>query len=179
MTTFDLPQFYLCYHGNDAVHYGWLYIRHNYNFSYQAVSTSQYSCLSKFSAAILNQRLLNIAQKSIIPQVHKNQLCFMHGNRFSDALIILYNPYVKYCKQKTRYIFGCFVDFSKAFDTIQRLLLFKKLSSYNIIVNITVSKTCTPMTQLSDQSRGKTGVCRKPLLFTTFDLRSTNCFESL
>ena len=96
--------------------------------NYRAIALA--CCLSKFYAAILNRRLLNFAIENKI--VHKNQLGFMPGNRCSDALIILYNLYVKYCKQRNQYMYGCFVDFRKAFDTIPRHLLFQKLLSYNI-----------------------------------------------
>ena len=96
--------------------------------NYRAIALS--CCLSKFYAAILNRRLLNFAIENNI--IHKSQLGFMPGNRCSDAMIILYNLFVKYCKQRNGYMYGCFVDFRKAFDTIPRHLLFQKLLSHNI-----------------------------------------------
>ena len=87
--------------------------------------------MSKFYAAILNRRLLNFAIENNI--IHKSQLGFMPGNRCSDAMIILYNLFVKYCKKGNSYMCdGCFVDFRKAFDTIPRHLLFQKLISHNV-----------------------------------------------
>ena len=94
--------------------------------NYRALS----SCLSKFYAAILNRRLLNFAIENNI--IHRSQLGFMPGNRCSDAMIILYNLFVKCCKQRNGYMYGCFVDFRKAFDTIPRHLLFQKLLSHNV-----------------------------------------------
>ena len=53
-----------------------------------------------------------------------SQLGFLAGNRTSDAHIILNNIVRKHC-HKNR-IFICFIDFSKAFDTVPRDILFKK-----------------------------------------------------
>ena len=62
----------------------------------------------------------------------KAQLGFVPGNRMSDALLILYNIIDYYCKKNKKLVFGCFVDFSKAFDTIPRNKLFQKILDYNI-----------------------------------------------
>ena len=61
-----------------------------------------------------------------------SQLGFLPGNRTSDAHIMIYNLIRKYCHKKNAYIYGCFVDFSKAFDCIPRNVLFEKLISYGI-----------------------------------------------
>ena len=87
-------------------------------------------CMSKFLAAVLNQRLLKFALQNNI--ICDNQLGFMPGNRTSDALIVLYNLVNKYCVKNNRYIYACFVDFKKAFDSIPRHILFEKLLSHNI-----------------------------------------------
>ena len=68
-------------------------------------------CLSKFFVAILNARLLKYAIENNI--IHKNL-------------------FITYCKQRNGYMYGCFVDFRKAFDTIPRYLRFQKLLSHNI-----------------------------------------------
>ena len=73
-------------------------------------------CMSKFFAAVLNQRLLKFALENGI--ICENQLGFMPGNRTSDALIILYNLFNKYCVKSKKLMYACFVDFKKAFDTI-------------------------------------------------------------
>ena len=87
-------------------------------------------CMSKFFAAVLNQRLLKFALANGI--ISENQLGFMPGNRTSDALIILYNLFNQYCMTNGNYMYACFVDFKKAFDTIPRHILFQKLLSYKI-----------------------------------------------
>ena len=96
--------------------------------NYRAIALA--CCMSKFFAAVLNQRLLKFSLENGI--IAENQLGFMPGNRTSDALIILYNLVNKYCTKNSKYIYACFVDFKKAFDSIPRHILFEKLLSYNI-----------------------------------------------
>ena len=88
------------------------------------------SCLGKLYSAILNKRLLKYAIDNNI--LKSEQLGFVPGNRTSDAHLILYSLIQRYCHQKNEKIFSCFVDFSKAFDTIPRDLLFQKLLDYGI-----------------------------------------------
>ena len=88
------------------------------------------SCFAKFFAAILNIRLTQYAlDKNIFT---KSQLGFLAGCRTADALLILSNIIEYYCKNNSRYIFGCFVDFKKAFDSIPRHTLFQKLLDHDI-----------------------------------------------
>ena len=96
--------------------------------NYRAIALT--CCMSKFYAAVLNQRLLKFAIEQGI--IRENQLGFMPGNRTSDALIILYNLINTYCKQNNKYIYACFVDFKKAFDSIPRHILFQKLLKHNV-----------------------------------------------
>ena len=65
-------------------------------------------CMSKFLAAVLNQRLLKFALQNNI--ICDNQLGFMPGNRTSDALIVLYNLVNKYCVKNNRYIYACLIS---------------------------------------------------------------------
>ena len=96
--------------------------------NYRAIALA--CCMSKFFAAVLNKRLLKFAiEKGII---RENQIGFMPGNRTSDVLIMLYNLFNKYCIQNSKYIYACFVDFKKAFDSIPRRILFEKLLKHNI-----------------------------------------------
>ena len=88
------------------------------------------SCLGKLFISILNHRLLQFTiQKQILSD---SQLGFLVGNRTSDAHIIINNMIRKYCHKNNTKIFSCFIDFSKAFDTIPRDILFKKLLSHGI-----------------------------------------------
>ena len=88
------------------------------------------SCLAKLFYTILNNRLFEYVTENKI--LTPNQLGFLPGNRTSDAHIILNNLISKYCHKKGKYIFGCFVDFSKAFDSVPRDTLFKKLIKHGI-----------------------------------------------
>ena len=88
------------------------------------------SCFGKFFTAILNQRLLAFVIENNI--LSNAQLGFIPGNRTSDALLILYNLINYYCHKNKNRIFGCFVDFEKAFNKVPRYTLFQKLLNYKI-----------------------------------------------
>ena len=137
------------------------------------------SCLGKFFTAILNQRLLSfVLEKKILSNA---QLGFIPGNRTSDALLILYNLIDYYCHKNKKHIFGCFVDFQKAFNNIPRYNLFQKLLNqgingkiYNCIVNLyTEDKACTKVgksiSNFFNMSQGvKQGCILSPLLFNIY-----------
>ena len=110
-----------------------------------------------------------------------SQLGFLAGCRTSDALLILQNLIDYYCKKKSQHIFGCFVDFKKAFDSIPRQKLFQKLLDHNIngkfydiLVNmytndvacIKISDTITP-SFIANQGV-KQGCILSPTLFNIF-----------
>ena len=82
------------------------------------------SCLSKLFLNIIQNRLSKFTLENNI--FHKAQLGFLKGNRTSDAHVILHNLISKVCHKSNAKIFSCFVDFSSAFDTVQRDLFLKK-----------------------------------------------------
>ena len=137
------------------------------------------SCFSKFFTAILNLRLTQYAIDTNI--FSRSQLGFMAGCRTADALFILNNLIEYYCKKKGEYIYGCFVDFKKAFDSVPRHTLFQKLLDYNIngrfydcLVNIysndiaciKIADSITP-TFIANQGV-KQGCILSPTLFNIF-----------
>ena len=137
------------------------------------------SCFGKFFTAILNQRLLVFVIENDI--LSNAQLGFIAGNRTSDALLILYNLINYYCHKNKKRIFGCFVDFEKAFDKVPRYTLFQKLlkyeingNFYNCLVNLyTEDKACVKIgNQISNffsRTQGvKQGCILSPLLFNIF-----------
>ena len=88
------------------------------------------SCLGKFFNSILNLRLTNyVLENKILKDI---QLGFRKGNRITDAHIILHSLIQQYCYKNSQKLYGCFVDFKKAFDTIPRGLLFEKLLNHGI-----------------------------------------------
>ena len=137
------------------------------------------SCLAKLFYSLLNNRLAKYCTANDI--LSPSQLGFLPGNRTTDAHIIIYNLIRKYCHNNGKKLYGCFVDFSKAFDTIPRDILFKKLISYGItgkflkaINNLyTNDQACIKIgDKLSDVfnvSQGvRQGCVLSPLLFNIF-----------
>ena len=107
--------------------------------NYRGVSLM--SCLGKFFLSIINKRLTKFCVERGI--LSESQLGFQQGNRCSDAHLIIHNLIDKYCYKNNRKIYSCFIDLSKAFDTIPRDILLLKLRDvgitgkvFNIIRNI-------------------------------------------
>ena len=109
------------------------------------------------------------------------QLGFRKGNRTSDAHIILKNVIDDYCHRSNKRVFGCFVDFQKAFDSIPRHKLFEKLRNknitgdfYNTLIDIysndkfsiRIGETMT--TESSCNQGVKQGCVLSPTLFNIF-----------
>ena len=145
--------------------------------NYRGISLS--SCFSKLFTSILNQRLTKFAFDHKI--FSTSQLGFLAGCRTSDALLILHNIVDYYCRKKEQYVFGCFVDFQKAFDSIPRRILFQKLLDHNIngkfydcLVNmyckdiacVKISDSMTP--SFSTNQGVKQGCILSPTLFNIF-----------
>ena len=137
------------------------------------------SCLGKLFLTILNNRLTQFVKEKKI--LSDKQLGFVVGNRTSDAHIIINNLIRKYSHKNGSKIFSCFVDFSKAFDTIPRDILFKKLYNYgirgkffNIIKDIykndksciKIGNQCTEPFHINQGVRQ--GCVLSPLLFNIF-----------
>ena len=83
------------------------------------------SCLGKLFMSILNNRLSFFAVENGL--LSPAQLGFVTKNRCSDAHIIIHNLVKQKCHHEGSKIFSCFVDFKKAFDSVPRDLLLKKI----------------------------------------------------
>ena len=89
------------------------------------------SCLGKLFLTIINNRLTSFCMEKGL--ISSSELGFIKSNRTSDPHIILNNLINKYChKRKGSRLYGCFVDFSKAFDCVPRNLLIQKLQEKGI-----------------------------------------------
>jgi hypothetical protein len=91
-----------------------------------------YRCLSvgssmgKIFNSILNERIIcHLDENSLLSETQNG---FRNGCRTSDNIFILKTLSDKYLNSKGKKLYSCFVDFSKAFDTVPRDLLLKKIN---------------------------------------------------
>ena len=137
------------------------------------------SCLGKMFLSIVNARLVLFALDEGI--LGRNQLGFVAGNRTSDAHIILNNLIRKYCHGKGTKMFSCFVDFRRAFDSVPRDVMLRKLLNvgitgkvFNIIRDIYTSDgACVKLDGFRSPVFGlslgvRQGCILSPLLFNIF-----------
>ena len=137
------------------------------------------SCIGKLFLTIINNRLTEYClHKGILTP---SQLGFVQGNRTSDPHIILNNLLQNYCHRANKRLYGCFVDFSKAFDSVPREILLEKLrkhgidgSIFNIIQTIYLEDTVSIKIGNQHSPTFKTnkgvrqGCVLSPLLFNIF-----------
>ena len=136
------------------------------------------SCLGKLFTSILNHRLTEFCEENLILQ--EIQAGFRKGYSTLDHVFVVKNLIDLY-KLKKRKLFCCFVDYTKAFDTIWREALWHKLINYGIqgkILNVIKSlyaqvKSCVFLNgNRSDffiSARGvRQGENLSPLLFSLF-----------
>ncbi len=137
------------------------------------------SCLGKFFTGVLYNRLLKFSTENKI--LSHPQLGFVPGNRTSDAHLIIHNLVRKQCHNNGKWLYSCFIDFSKAFDTIPRDTLLQKLldhgidgNFFNIIKNIYAhDKICIKYDdKITDSLEVNLGVKQRcilsPILFNIF-----------
>ena len=137
------------------------------------------SCLYKLLTAILNKRIASFCEENNI--LSKAQLGFVRGNRCSDGHFILHNLIKDYCHENGKWLYSCFVDFSKAFDCIPRDILFERLKSkgitgkvFNLIKKIYMNEKCKikvggMLSDTFDANQGvRQGCILSPLLFNIF-----------
>ena len=156
--------------------------------NYRGITLS--SCLSKLFLAVLNNRLIKFVKDNNL--LTPSQLGFVLANRTSDAHLIIYNLVQENCHKKGDKIYSCFVDFKKAFDSIPRDVLLKKLLNFgidgkcfNIIKHIYSSdKACIKSGSTRSDFFGlnlgvRQGCILSPLLFNLFLSDLAKKFESM
>ena len=86
--------------------------------------------LQKILCMMLNNRIVSfLLDKDVI---NKCQIGFMKGNRTTDHIMTLKAIVNKYVHDKNEKIYACFVDFKKAFDSINQHKMFYKLQRTGI-----------------------------------------------
>ena len=86
--------------------------------------------LSKVFTSILNERLIQWSNDYSI--VGEEQAGFRKGFSTSDNVFVLDSLVRKYLRKLNGRFYAVFVDFEKAFDQVNRDLLFEKLQMYEI-----------------------------------------------
>ena len=87
------------------------------------------SCLSKVFNSILNTRLQNYLDSNNI--INKVQIGFQPKARTSDHMFVLRTLIQKYTNNKSK-LYVCFINFSKAFDTVLHSALLYRLRQIDI-----------------------------------------------
>ena len=78
------------------------------------------SILEKVFAHILNKRLSWWQEGKNNNKIAEEQSGFRTGYSTMDNVFVLYAVVQRYLTKKSRKVYVCFVDFKKAFDTINR-----------------------------------------------------------
>ena len=86
--------------------------------------------MAKLFTSILLKRLINfIDLKKLLPP---EQIGFIKGKRTSDHIFFLQTIIEKVVKKNKQKLYAVFIDFKKAYDTVNRELLIKRLQSVGI-----------------------------------------------
>ena len=87
------------------------------------------SCLGKLFTLMLNERLVAFLEERKI--LKPNQIGFCKGYRTADHVFVL-NSMINSYTRKGKKIYACFVDFSKAYDSVWRDGLLYTLIKYKL-----------------------------------------------
>jgi len=86
--------------------------------------------LSKLYISILSKRLTFYIEA--YSKLTESQAGFRSGYSTTDNMFVLYSLISKYLNRKQRTLYVAFIDFEKAFDTVDRTILFNTLEKYGI-----------------------------------------------
>ena len=87
------------------------------------------AAIAKLYSLILLSRLENYISDNKI--ITKNQIGFLRGFRTADHIYVLKTIISKYTKNNGR-LYAAFIDFKKAYDTVNRDILLQSLNNYGI-----------------------------------------------
>ena len=87
------------------------------------------SCIGKLLTKILNNRLVKYLEQQHI--ITSNQIGFKPKQRTSDHILVL-KTICDYYRSNHKAVYLCFVDLTKAFDTVNRMFLMYKLQKINL-----------------------------------------------
>ena len=104
--------------------------------NYRPICVLSFIC--KFFCNLLNTRLTGSLNKNNI--IQKTLIVFVENHRTSDHVYTLKSAVAKHVNTTSRgRIYGCFVDFKKAYDSVWHKFLFTKLKNLNVnsvLINI-------------------------------------------
>ena len=88
------------------------------------------SNFAKLFSLILLARLNSLVEKH--KMISNNQIGFMKGSRTSDHIFLLQTIVDKVVKKANGRLYTAFIDFKKAYDTVDRKILFERLQTLGI-----------------------------------------------
>lgn len=145
--------------------------------NYRGIAIS--SNIGKLFTKVLNNRLEEFLAKNKI--IAEEQIGFTKGKRPTDHLFVLKSLIDQHTVKGSKPLYTCFVDFRRAFDTVDHLALFYKLckigistSFYNVIKSLYLNNTlCIKIRdKLTSDFRSHVGVRQgdnlSPTLFKIF-----------
>lgn len=101
------------------------------------------SAASKLNAGHLLNRLFDWDSKNAI--VFKEQASFRKGKSTIDQVFVLQHLINKFTKASNKYLYAAFIDFSSAFDLVDRDRLWGKLAETNIDKRTPVAYTANAL----------------------------------
>ena len=155
--------------------------------NYRGIAVSSNLC--KLFCLVLHNRLVSFTDK--YKTIPPEQIGFRKGSRTSDHILVLKSLIDKYLDSVKSKLFVCFIDFSKAFDTVWRSALLYKLMQAGIgghLINIirdmysSVSfavKYDSKLTDTFDTTVGvKQGCILSPMFFNIFTSDIPKIFDN-